>query len=316
MIDILAESKRDSGVNPMRRAALIVIYIFVSLGRIAFAQVASPTGAAEMKQAPVTGGELKYETRGDGEPVLFIHGALFADSFLPLMDEPSLAGYRLIRYHRAGYTGSTAPGRPLERQAIDAVALLRHLGVERGHIVGHSSGALIALQVAISTPGVVRSLVLLEPPLGTGLNSAHFAQEVIEPARKRYRAGDKAGAVETFMRGVAGPDWRRMIARTVPGGPEEAEQNAATFFSSELGSRIDIDEEKAKRISPSTPILYVWGSDTRPHLKEGRDVFHAWFPNAEDHLVRGVGHLLQMEDPRAVAEAIAGFLGRHAIEKR
>ena len=46
---------------------------------------------------------LEYEERGDGEPVLLIHGALIATTFVPLMSEPALADrYRLIRYHRAG----------------------------------------------------------------------------------------------------------------------------------------------------------------------------------------------------------------------
>ena len=268
-----------------------------------------------MKQAPVTGGELKYQTRGDGEPVLLIHGAFVAASFLRLMDEPSMADYRLIRYHRAGYAGSTAPAGPVQRHAADAVALLRHLGVERAHIVGHSAGAIVALQVAVSAPGVVHSLVLLEPPMGTGPSRPKWIQEVIEPARERYGAGDRVGAVEIFMRGVAGPDWRRMIARTVPGGPEQAEQDVATFFTFDLGVS-GFDEEKAKRISPSTPILYMWGSDTPSFFKEDRDMIRAWFPHAEDRLVRGVGHSLQMEDPRAVAEGIGDFLRRHAFKKR
>ncbi|NBB72410.1 MAG: hypothetical protein GVY35_01880 [Bacteroidetes bacterium] len=46
-----------------------------------------------MRRAPVQGGELEYEVRGDGEPVLLIHGAFIAASFLPVMDEPSLANY-------------------------------------------------------------------------------------------------------------------------------------------------------------------------------------------------------------------------------
>ena len=299
----------------MKRAALTAIYVVLTVMRIAFAQVESPTLPPQMKQAPVTGGEIKYEIRGDGEPVLLIHGAFVAASFLPLMDEPSMANYRLIRYHRAGYAGSTAPAGPVERQAADAVALLRHLGVERAHIVGHSAGAIVALQLAVRAPGVVHSLVLLEPPMGTGPSRPKWIQEVIEPAKERYRAGDGVGAVETFMRGVAGPDWRRMIARTVPGGPKQAEQDAATLFSFDLGVA-GFDEEKAKRISPSTPILYMWGSDTPSFFKEDRDMVRAWFPHAEDQLVRGVGHSLQMEDPRAVAEGIARFVRRHALEKR
>jgi pimeloyl-ACP methyl ester carboxylesterase len=46
-------------------------------------------------------------------------------------------------------------------------------------------------------------------------------------------------------------------------------------------------------------------------FKEGADLVRSWFPHAETHLVQGVAHCLQMEDPRAVAAAIANFLRRH-----
>ena len=45
---------------------------------------------------------------GPGDPVVLIHLAPYADSFLPLMDQPGLAGYQLIRYRRRGYGSSPA----------------------------------------------------------------------------------------------------------------------------------------------------------------------------------------------------------------
>ena len=110
---------------------------------------------------------LEYDTRGDGEPVLFIHGAIIADSFAPVMEEPTLAGYRLIRYRRRGYGRSDAPSDPptIEEHARDARALLDGLDADRAHVVAHSGGGPIALQLAIDSPQVVRSLVLIEPAL-------------------------------------------------------------------------------------------------------------------------------------------------------
>jgi pimeloyl-ACP methyl ester carboxylesterase len=97
----------------------------------------------QMKRTAVQKGEIEYEIGGEGEPVLLIHGSFIADSFLPLMSEPSLAKYRLTRYRRRGFAGSSAHEGPfsIERQAADAAALLQQLGVQRAHIVGHSYGA-------------------------------------------------------------------------------------------------------------------------------------------------------------------------------
>lgn len=112
---------------------------------------------------------LEYEVAGDGEAVIFIHDAIVADAFAPIMTEPALGGYRLIRYRRRGYGGSDAPTSPpsIEEHARDAQALLAHLGVTRAHVVGHSGGGPIAFQLTIDAPDMVRSLILLEPVLQT-----------------------------------------------------------------------------------------------------------------------------------------------------
>lgn len=278
----------------------------------------SETSSGTMQLADIRGEKLEHEDRGDGEPVLLIHGALIAGSFLPLMDEPSLANYRLIRYHRRGYAGSTgAEGPPstyIEQAAADATALLQHLRVERAHIVGHSNGGLVALQLMLDEPDLVHSVVLLEPALVMTPGGREHAKNLI-PVVKRYREGNVDGAVDGFMQEVAGPEWRREITHTVPGGPDQAVQDAATFFELEFPAvgRWEFDEEKAKKIEQ--PILYVRGSESLSFIQEGRDLVHTWFSQAEDHLVQGVNHNLQMQDPLSVAEGIASFLKRHPIKK-
>ena len=120
---------------------------------------------------------LEYESHGEGEPVLLIHGSHVADAFLPLTREAALADrYRLIRYHRRGFAGSDPHSGPfsVEEQAQDALALVKHLGLERAHVVGHSYGAVTAVQLALDAPRAVHSLVLLEPPLMTADGAAAF----------------------------------------------------------------------------------------------------------------------------------------------
>ncbi len=45
-----------------------------------------------LERVRIDGAELEYEVSGAGEPVVFIHGAFIADTFRPLLAEPSLAG--------------------------------------------------------------------------------------------------------------------------------------------------------------------------------------------------------------------------------
>ena len=141
-----------------------------------------------MDRAPVDGGHVEYLLHGSGDPILFIHGAGIADAFVPLMNRPPLAGLQQIHYRRRGYGQSTAAGGPPEsfmaRAAADAAQLLAHLRVDGAHVVGHSSGALIALDLACNTPHAVRSLALLEPPLlGVPSTGPHMA--ALTPAVER-----------------------------------------------------------------------------------------------------------------------------------
>lgn len=268
-----------------------------------------------MQSLPVRDGQLEYEILGDGEPVLLVHGSHFAGSYVPLVDEPALAGYRLIRYHRRGFAGSVSHDGPfgIEAQAEDALAVLGHLGVERAHLVGHSYGGAIALQVAADAAAVVASLVLLEPALLMVPSAEVFARECVGPAVEKYASGDSVGAVDIFGQGVAGPEWRVDVSRAVPGSAEQAERDASTFFEVELPAlgAWEFDDGKAARISQ--PLLFALGGQSGAMFEEGRDLVHSLLPQTEDLVLLEANHLLQMKDPRGVAEGIAAFLSRHPL---
>ena len=100
-----------------------------------------------LERATVQGVQLEYEVRGTGEPVVLIHNGVGVDWYEPLVAEPALARrYRLITYHRVGYAGSSRVAGPIDfaQEAGHCRALLRHLGIPRAHVVGHSSSAMIA----------------------------------------------------------------------------------------------------------------------------------------------------------------------------
>jgi pimeloyl-ACP methyl ester carboxylesterase len=138
-----------------------------------------------MDRAALDGVELEYEIRGAGEPVVLVHHGAGADWFSPLLEEPALSDrYRLLRYHRAGYAGSSPLAAPLTfaREAATFRALMQHLGVDRAHLVGHSASACIALQIALDVPGIVHSVALLEPAL-LAVPSPPEGPRALEPRR-------------------------------------------------------------------------------------------------------------------------------------
>ena len=268
-------------------------------------------------QASVNGGILEYEVMGSGEPVLLIHGAFIAEAYAPLCREPALAPYRLIRYHRRGYAGSSPVPSPLgvAQQAADARALLRQLGVERAHVVGHSSGGAMAPQLAFAYPEVIHSLVLLEPAL-MGVPSGPLFMEALGPALQMYQAGDKAGAADGFLRVAVGPAYRRFLDELIPGAYAQVVADADTLFASDLpaGGEWQFTQEDAKRITQ--PVLAVTGSESGKDWAGWPEVqarVQAWLPQAEPFVLAGANHALEEMDPRGIATALAAFFARHPM---
>ena len=271
-----------------------------------------------MQRARVDGAELEFEVTGTGEPVLLIDGAFIAEAFAPLCAEPAVnSRYCLVRYHRRGYAGSSPVRAPfsLGEQAADCRALLRHIGIARAHIVGHSSGGVIALRLALDAPEVVHSLVLLEPAL-LDVPSGPLLTEALEPVLERDGAGDKEGATDGFIRWAIGSDYRAWLDWLIPGAFQQSVADAGTFFGIELPSMKEryFTREDARRITQ--PVLGVLGGESAsiwPGWNEVQERLRDWLPQTEPFVLAGANHALEERDPRGVADAMTLFLARHPM---
>jgi pimeloyl-ACP methyl ester carboxylesterase len=215
-----------------------------------------------MNRAALDDVELEYELHGDAEPVMLIHPGIFADWFTRLLREPALISrYRLVHYHRAGCAGSSRVAGPvsLARHAAYGRLLMQHLGIARAHVIGHSSSGNIALQLALDAPEVVQSLAILEPAL-MSVPSATTSRAFVGTAVQLHRAGDEPGAVDAFLRGTCGPDYRAVLNRVLPGGFDQNVADADTFFEQEFPAlqQWSFGQEDAKRIIQ--PVLAVVGA--------------------------------------------------------
>ncbi len=258
--------------------------------------------------------KLEFEARGAGEALVLIHGSVIADSYVPIMGEPPLSHFRLIRYRRRGYGGSThsAPPVSIRDQAADCMALMRHLGVERAHVAGHSYGGAIAIQLALDFPRAVHSLMLLEPALVFKVPASARLSEQMLPMRVKYECGDRTGALEHFMEVVEGPAWRN-AADAVAGAWQMAVADADNFFQIEGAALLEwsFGPDDARRIKQ--PILAVVGADTAAVFRETHELTLSWFPKAEPVVIPGATHMLPLVQPRAVALALSDFMARHPI---
>ena len=106
---------------------------------------------------------LFYEVVGEGQPVLLIHGLGSSGRDWEKQIEFFASRYQLITVDIRGHGRSSKPPGPysVDLFAEDVVRLLETLGVGPVHVVGISMGGMIGLQLAVSWPEVVRSLVVV-----------------------------------------------------------------------------------------------------------------------------------------------------------
>lgn len=260
---------------------------------------------------------LEYEVHGTDEPVLLIHVGLCAAAFAPLMDEPALGGYQLVRYHRRGYAGSSPAGTPVSipDQAADAAGLVRYLGLGPTHVVGHSYGGLVALQLTLDRPDLVGSLVLMEPALRvrSGGPASQDLSRRMAQGFQHYQWGDRAGAVDGFLGPVFGAGYREILDRVILDGWQQAVRDSETFFGVEVPElqRWHFGEEEASRIQ--VPVLSLIGAQSDPAFLEIEQLLSSWFPQLERGRVPDVNHMLCLRRPDLVAAALAQFCGQHPL---
>ncbi|GAB3833765.1 alpha/beta fold hydrolase [Dactylosporangium cerinum] len=228
----------------------------------------------ELTRWRIDGAEVAYtDSGGDGAPLLLIHAAGSADWFTPLAALPVLDRYRVIRMVRAGYTGAAAPGGlSIADHAGHAAALLRHLGAAPAHVLAHSSGTTIAMQLAFDHPDLVRTLMLSEPPLVDSLAAPEDLDVIhamlgpaIGAAMAATARGDLPAAFDVFMAAVCGPSFREVMTSALGADlVAAAEDSSRCLFTGEIPAinGWSLDRQAAARLQQ--PVLLIQGSASPP----------------------------------------------------
>lgn len=250
--------------------------------------------------------ELTYWLEDGGERVVLLHASPFVSWYGPLVEQ--LADLSTLRYRRRLVASGGGPYRPLSvaEDAASCARLMDHVGWPTAHIAGHSYGALVALQLAIDAPEHVRSVALLEPA-ARGISSSEQVAAALAPVIAAYRSGDKAGAVDGFLRHVCGDGYRAVLDQAIPHAFGEALDEADLFFQAEMPAvqQWSFGPGDAERITQ--PVLNVLGAESAARFAEGSELIQSWFPRAQRLSVPGAGHLLMVQNPVGLAQGLSDF---------
>ena len=251
-----------------------------------------------------------YTDRGDGPPVLLIHAGVFADWFVPMATEPVLDRFRVVRLRRAGYLEGRRPGHhvTLADHAAHAAAVADELGMRDAVVVGHSSGALIALELAAARPDIVASLVLFEPAPGGALAPDGVRMGIAEA----LNGLDVEARYDAFMAGA--PDHRDVVRAALgDDGLARAIEESRWFFDDEVTAVNEWSFDTTRASSIHQPTTVIAGSN--PMYRDIARRLASWLPRSTTITLDHADHLLPLRQPDVLAHLVADAVGACEVDR-
>lgn len=247
---------------------------------------------------------IHYSDQGpkDGQALAFSNSLgtdfrIWSD-LLPFLPD----GLRIIRYDKAGHGLSDFAGeRSIAAHATDLAALLDHLGVDKAIIVGLSIGGMIGQALAAAQPALIKALVLMDT--GHKIGTAEMWQQRMDAVA--------AGGIESIADGTMqrwfapsfhrhSPDelalWRNMLVRT-----------PAVGYLACCAAIRDADLTESTKGIEAPTLCLVGDSDAATPPELVRELA-GLIDGAELSVIDDAGHLPCIDQPKAVATAIIGFL--------
>jgi len=253
---------------------------------------------------------VAYEIRGEGPPLLMLHGGEgdrnSDNHFTPRLEDQ----FTIITFDQrdAGDTRGADREYDIFHHAQDAAGLLSALGHDRVFVYGQSYGGLIAQALAIAHPNGVERLVLAVTTPGKRRRNdqAKVVLALSDAAIGRYPpppvSPDLFFAPGAFERR---PELRKFLERGRV-APPDAERQRRRALAAESFDSLD----QLATINAPTLVLGAWGDQIL-------DAASSWalaecIPEARLVVLEAVGHALTWEAPERVAPLIRGFLAEHS----
>ena len=264
----------------------------------------------------IEGVRLNVLDEGTGPAVVFLHGlgGCWHDW------EPQVESWRtdhrvIVVEHRGHGRSDRVPG-PYSTDlfAADARAVLRHLGVDRAHVVGLSMGGMIAHKLAVAAPEAVETLVLCDTFWRTGSAGQAGLRMVADIVRDKGM-----GAVNDLLPtgggdgggGAGAADVMAFAASAVQrNNLRDAEGNdpLCWAWAAEAVAAHDMTDDRSEVRAPA---LVVWGEDdVAVPVKLAQPLADA-VGAGEAVVLRGAGHLCNLDAPEAFDAALRAFFAEH-----
>ena len=267
------------------------------MGAVTLASIQTPEGR-----------RVYFDQVGDGPPLLLICGMVGVRQIWTPHIPALSAHFRLIMIdnRESGESDPETAPYTVADMSGDCAALLQALSIDRTHVLGHSMGGFIALNLVVNHPESIDRLILLSTTAATGaalgrpeqtLDPSNWIADPVERTRRQLRSAAASGYFD------GRPEQLEEIAHLMSGNRLSFEgmqrRSMATYFGHDVRDLLR---------AISSPTLVIHGDADRSIPLESGQTLAGGIPHAELLTFKGVGHFPQLERMDEFHRAVVDFL--------
>lgn len=273
--------------------------------------------------------KLHYQIKGEGQPVILMHGLFGSLSNLGIIARALLAedGYQVISVDMRNHGQSPhSDDMDYPVMATDIVALMDQLTVNNAHLLGHSMGGKAAMQVAFNFPERVKKMVVIDiAPVNypdnrhtqiiAGLTAVDNASNSDTPITSRQQAYDLIAPhvpeefVQHFLlKSLVRDNSKATTHLKLQFNLKSLKENYRALMDAPCLSSSPFNEHPLLSTTCGVPTLFIKGGNSNYILPEHQHSIYSLFTQATIKTIEDASHWVHAEQPEQVISSINAHL--------
>lgn len=266
-------------------------------------------GVKSQESTPSKTVELNYQEYGDGPPFLILHGLLGASGNWHTLSRNVFAeDFHVFALDLRNH-GRSPHAEQLDypSMAADVERFYQHHAIRQAYLMGHSMGGKVAMQLALTDPGLVKRLVVVDvapkayPP---------YHQEILDALESvdLSKTASREEVDEQLAKKISEKPIRQFLLKNL-----SYDGDAGRYFwqmgLDEIASNYpNINEAVVSDRTYDGPTLFIRGGNSSYIEDEDMDEIRRLFPKARLETIPGAGHWIHADKPEEFAEVVVDFL--------
>jgi pimeloyl-ACP methyl ester carboxylesterase len=270
---------------------------------------------SELKWEAINGYPMAYRDVGEGTPIVLVHGSTNDYRIWNAQFGDFSAAYRVVAVNLRHFYPERWDGIgtdfSIEQHAQNVAALVKKLNLGKVHLIGHSRGGAVAVEVAKSHAEVIRTLVLPDgsiempvPETAEAKEAGDFTKKLIGTLQENLKTGDPAKAAEVFVDMLSGPGtWLRF--------PEPMKEMFLANIYSALGDKDRPISTCADVKKFDFPVLLMTGDRSPKKFEFFYNEMRKCREFPATVVIPNAGHGMQRLNPDVFNKVTLEFLSKH-----